>query len=218
MSITDHVPDLSIVENGIELALMHCTNSVIALCVFKHLSVEQVGRVSFAVDDALEALYHRWGRAYSDSDSEQNEWEVSRLAPYTEFVSTHPDISVDQLECLTDAYAVTDEALRLFAAGNLGETIIRIQMAADYIGQARIKIHGRADSLREFARKGADARHRETNELKADALAYFEANRESFRSLDHAAEIIARDVVPVATRTARDWLKGRGPLKPRNPA
>jgi len=217
MNITDAVPDLSIVENGIELALMHCTNSVIGLCAFKKLSVEQVARVSFAVNDALEALYQRWGRAYSDSDSEQAEWEAAQLAPYTEFISTHPNISVEQLESLADAYALTNEALEFFAAGNLGETIYRMQQASDYIGQARILIHEKADPLREFASKGGIARNRETNEMKADALAYFEANRESFRSLDHAAEIIARNVVPVATRTARDWLKGRGPLKPRDP-
>lgn len=57
-----------------------------------------------------------------------------------------------------------------------------------------------------FAKIGAAARHAENRAMKRDAIdAYMHGD---FASKNEAAEYIARKVVPVKFRTARDWLKG----------
>lgn len=60
----------------------------------------------------------------------------------------------------------------------------------------------------EFARLGADARHKENRDMKTQALEWYAANKDKVGSKDSAAEAIAGKVVPVKFRTARDWLKG----------
>lgn len=60
----------------------------------------------------------------------------------------------------------------------------------------------------EFAKIGANARHKENRDMKAQALEWYAAHGASVGSKDAAAEAIAGKVVPVKFRTVRDWLKG----------
>lgn len=60
----------------------------------------------------------------------------------------------------------------------------------------------------ELARMGAEARHRENRDMKAQVLEWYRANAGSIGSKDAAAEAIAGKLVPVKFRTVRDWLKG----------
>lgn len=56
------------------------------------------------------------------------------------------------------------------------------------------------------ARDAADARHRENRALKSEAETWYWANKDNYSSKDRAAEEIATKVVPVAVRTAREWI------------
>ncbi|MBS7350188.1 MAG: hypothetical protein KIG95_08565 [Comamonas sp.] len=55
-------------------------------------------------------------------------------------------------------------------------------------------------------RKGAEKRHQENRAMKADVFKWLEKNMSSYKSMDKAAEHIAKNVVPVAFRTARAWV------------
>jgi hypothetical protein len=71
------------------------------------------------------------------------------------------------------------------------------------------KYDGGSSAISERARTAANARHKENHQMKSEALEWYEKNKNKYRSKDQAAEVIARTVVPVAFRTARDWIKGR---------
>ena len=60
--------------------------------------------------------------------------------------------------------------------------------------------------MKEFARRGADARHVENRAMKQDVFKWLDANMDHFSSMDSAAEAIAKGVVPAKFRTARDWV------------
>ena len=60
----------------------------------------------------------------------------------------------------------------------------------------------------EGAKKAAGARHAENRDMRAEAIAWYTARRDTL-SKDAAAEQIAGKVLPVKFRTVRDWLKGQ---------
>lgn len=49
-------------------------------------------------------------------------------------------------------------------------------------------------------------RHAENHSMKAEAFTWLDENMQNFRSMDKAAEAIANKVVPIAFRTARQWV------------
>jgi len=57
-----------------------------------------------------------------------------------------------------------------------------------------------------FARRGADARHRENRSMREQVFSWLDVNMTELPSLDAAADAIAGKVVPVRWRTARDWV------------
>jgi len=61
---------------------------------------------------------------------------------------------------------------------------------------------------RRLSSLGADVRHKEHRDMKAQVIEHYEANRHLFRSKDQAAEAMAGKLVPMPFRTVRDWLKG----------
>ena len=58
------------------------------------------------------------------------------------------------------------------------------------------------DSLR----AAALVRHRENREMKSQVFEWLNANRSNHQSMDECAEVISRTVVPIAFRTARNWV------------
>lgn len=58
----------------------------------------------------------------------------------------------------------------------------------------------------ENARIAAQARHRENHDMKRQVFAWLDENFSNYKSMDGAAEAIAKGVVPVKFRTARDWV------------
>jgi hypothetical protein len=73
------------------------------------------------------------------------------------------------------------------------------------VGTWSIRSH-QDEPIKEFARKGAAARHAENRAMKQDVNAWLDANMRDFKSMDSAAETIARIVAPVKFRTAREWV------------
>ena len=68
----------------------------------------------------------------------------------------------------------------------------------------------RADERRKIsgmAKKAADVRHAENREMKAEAIAWYVARRDTLTK-DGAALEIAGKVLPVKFRTVRGWLRG----------
>lgn len=55
------------------------------------------------------------------------------------------------------------------------------------------------------AQSAAIQRHAENRSMKADVFTWLDANMVNFKSMDKAAEEIAKNVSPIAFRTARDW-------------
>lgn len=63
------------------------------------------------------------------------------------------------------------------------------------------------DPIRQFSKRGADARHAETRAMKADVFQWLDANKmPDHRSMDSVAEAIAGKIVPIKFRTAHDWV------------
>lgn len=61
-------------------------------------------------------------------------------------------------------------------------------------------------ALRALGKAGAEARHRENRDMKAEALRHFLENRSSFASKDEAAQLISQKIVPAKFGTVRKWL------------
>jgi hypothetical protein len=61
-------------------------------------------------------------------------------------------------------------------------------------------------SQSDVAFAAANARHAENRAMKEEVWKWYEANEQSYRSMDAAAEAIAGKLVPVAFRTARAWI------------
>ena len=78
------------------------------------------------------------------------------------------------------------------------------------LGRLRGSISGATSGARgaisDRAKRGATARHKENRDMKNEAFAWLNLNREQFSSLDSAAAAIAGSVLPVKFRTAREWV------------
>lgn len=93
----------------------------------------------------------------------------------------------EELCKLAHAVGMLSREMELFANNQMN--------AAEYV------IHQRNST-----RKGADKTHREHRALKAEVFKWLDENMSGYRSMDAAATVVAREVVPVAWRTARDWI------------
>ncbi len=215
--------DLSIPENAIASGIDSCALKVNALCFARNIDPHQVAAVARASEAACDRLYERWGRTYSDSHDEYTECEEARLAPLKQFVTSHPQISVEALQAIIDVMTLTEDAQASLQSGNLGQSIFHLRFACNYAGAASVLVHGDAAALRDaesaaksaLGRKGAESRHAENRAMKAQALDYFAEHRHEFKNLDDAAMAIIK-IVAVEFSTAREWLKGHGRInKPR---
>lgn len=54
---------------------------------------------------------------------------------------------------------------------------------------------------------GAKARHEENYSIKKEALNYYNAHRNKFKSMSQAAEFISTNVVPMKYRTVYEWIR-----------
>lgn len=63
-----------------------------------------------------------------------------------------------------------------------------------------------ADAASTKARLKAVKRHTENRAMKQDVFAWLDENMANFKSMDSAAESVARTVAPIKFRTARDWV------------
>lgn len=74
---------------------------------------------------------------------------------------------------------------------------------ASMINQYALGIkHGKS----EISKKGAEKRHKEHRSMKSEVFKWLDNNMDDFKSMDKAAEHIAKNRVPVAFRTARAWV------------
>lgn len=90
------------------------------------------------------------------------------------------------------------ELVALIGARNLG-------MAEAILNEDGAK-RAMREAMSALGIKGAAARHTETNEIKARAIAYY-SERKGSMTKDAAAQAFTR-IEPVRFRTVRDWLKG----------
>ena len=70
----------------------------------------------------------------------------------------------------------------------------------------RLSLDTRKNSLTNFSKKGSHARHKENRELKAAVFTWCNDQKVPFKSLESAASKVTKQV-PIAHRTAIDWLK-----------
>lgn len=107
-------------------------------------------------------------------------------------------------------------SMRALASNDVEGAMNDLLLASSYLGAieganlqriANESDTGNSVALSLLGSIGALARHRENRALKADALRYYVAHQQKFKSKDEAAEAIARKVVPVSFRTVREWLK-----------
>lgn len=91
----------------------------------------------------------------------------------------------------------------------LGEVRNRSAEVAEVTGDFNKRVQDEAVRIvSEGAKKAAGARHAENRDMRAEAIAWYKARRDTL-SKDAAAEQIAGKVLPVKFRTVRDWLKGQ---------
>lgn len=90
---------------------------------------------------------------------------------------------------------MTEEATRLRAE------LLMVNAEIESIAHAKVK-----ERVSVAASKAAIMRHAENRAMKAQVFAWCDENMTQFQSMDRAAESIAGKLVPVAFRTARDWI------------
>ncbi len=90
---------------------------------------------------------------------------------------------------------MTEEATRLRAELRM------VNAKIESIAHAKVK-----ERVSVAASKAAIMRHAENRAMKAQVFAWCDENMAQFQSMDRAAESIAGKLVPVAFRTARDWI------------
>ena len=61
-------------------------------------------------------------------------------------------------------------------------------------------------SIHSMAKKGADARHKENRDCRADVFKWADKNMTAYKSMDAAALAIAEKLVPQKFRAVRQWL------------
>lgn len=114
--------------------------------------------------------------------------------------------TIDDLERFVSAAGLADgyieRRLRLFRVLCCAAQRVEGHGAASAGDSVDATANARAD----LARAGAYARHAENRALKREAFAWLDLNRVKFPSMDKAAEALAGKIVPVAWRTARDWV------------
>ncbi|QQN72073.1 hypothetical protein [Comamonas testosteroni] len=72
----------------------------------------------------------------------------------------------------------------------------------------QIEIYKSTSSISSYsmAKKGADARHKENRDCRADVFKWADKNMKSYKSMDAAALAIAEKLVPQKFRAVRQWL------------
>lgn len=70
------------------------------------------------------------------------------------------------------------------------------------------------ESIKDFAKRGAQARHSENRAMKREVFTWLDHHMVEYKSMDSAAEAIARNQAPVKFRTARDWISEWKKLRP----
>ena len=90
----------------------------------------------------------------------------------------------------------------------------KLQEASDYFENAAkyaelINSEAVFNSRRKSAKASADKKHRGNNRIKADAIAYYLKNRETFVTKGDAARKLEKRFPPLSYRTYYDALKGK---------
>lgn len=104
------------------------------------------------------------------------------------------DEAVMILEGLAGQFYQLDELLEIYSCINSIITQVRILQSIE----TAIKVR---------ASTAAKARNKENNELKTEALSYYDKHLHQFNSRIAAAREISKTVVPVTERTVDSWLK-----------
>lgn len=114
------------------------------------------------------------------------------------------------LQAVLICCAYSCQAMKADLDGNMADAWRYTAMGQYWLGivVGAWSLRKEGGSIGDFARRGADARHAENRSMKAEAIAWFKANRGEFTSKDKAALKISGSVVPVEFATVRDWLKG----------
>ncbi|BBL58821.1 hypothetical protein [Methylomonas koyamae] len=140
-------------------------------------------------------------------------WMFYRVSK-DDFVSSGFDIPADKEpsgaeKALSMGLLSLDSILESINDEDLNETIEMMLIASECFGFAMgstITHHLNNIEQTLFYRNAALKRHAENHAIKADALKYYAENIDSFRSMEDAAEKIARKIVPASVRTVRGWI------------
>ena len=62
------------------------------------------------------------------------------------------------------------------------------------------------ESIKDFAKRGAVARHAEHRAMKVDAFKWLDENMVNFKSMSSAAETLSRKIVPMKYVTTQNWV------------
>jgi hypothetical protein len=110
-----------------------------------------------------------------------------------------------RLSIFVASVALAVKAIKAEKAGDLNAAWT---YAFDAIHGATVLLcSSREGRLNTMALRGAHASNAENRQLKADTIAHFLANKETYRSKNQAAQAIAGKVVPLTFRTVLNYLK-----------
>ena len=111
-----------------------------------------------------------------------------------------------QVTLISCAYAV--QGIKALNENELIDAVDHLQGAIYWLGMLiapSVLASSSGFSVAEIAKLGADKRHVENREMKADAFRWLDDNMHKHKSIDSAAEAIFGKVVPVKFRTAQKW-------------
>lgn len=135
-------------------------------------------------------IAHQW-QQYQDEQAVFDNLQKSRAREVIDVMNTLP------LEHAFDQHPIDE-----FNA-NLGKVMsenLDEQSVWEFVRQV-VEMH---TSIQ--AKEKAFKRHKENHAMKRDVFAWLDNNFAGYRSMDSAAESIAKCVAPIAFRTAREWV------------
>ncbi len=168
--------------------------------------LEQIATLANNDEKEIERINqaYRW-LTYHDLKSRNKELdlEADGLSPPT---GKTPSIAE---QALSLGLVSLNLAIEQIIAEDINETFEMLLLASEMLGCARgcstlNELKAIEKSL--FYKNAALKRHAENYAIKADALKYYAENIATFKSMDAAAEIISKEIVPASFRAVRKWI------------
>jgi hypothetical protein len=141
-------------------------------------------------------------------DDESSSGESTKRAMLLQIEQSDGESAFDALDTMFFAYCA--DAMRAILRASNTEAwsyIVDAQYCLDGFAAIGLAADTLAGNRKNSAKHALDARHRETRQTKADALAWYSGKRDEYETKDDAAEHIALVFPGVSFGKARKWLR-----------